>query len=119
MENSKEMRIKEIGTPAKFLIPSQKAIWTTILHAQKPRSFTVARLIHNFLFYNFGRFTISSGHIEEHRQVRQYTEYKEYRFAIEEKKIEKLQEFLAEVCVHLKEESIYLEIGTKAILVYP
>ncbi len=114
-----QMHIEQLGTRALFLVPSRKVFRNKVPNTAATEKLRVAKLIHDFLMRNFDGFTMASGNINGYFQANEYDEHREYRVAVKEKDLEKLQRFLAEVCIYLDEECIYLEYGTLAMLVYP
>jgi hypothetical protein len=115
------MRVESIGRRALFLIPSVK-VYNSKYSITKQ---SVAKVIHKFLLEVFGGYTCASGNIYGYflSTSYEYDELREFRVAFLEDegktKVPLLQKFLAELCIDIGEECIYLECGEDAMLVYP
>lgn len=113
------MRIERIGTPARFLVPSQKVFKIR----DEETGHRLVKTIHDFLIDTYGGFTMASGNINGYFKDSEYDEHREYRVAIPNTehlaRRWTLEDFLAVLCKKLDEECIYLEVGLDALLVYP
>jgi len=102
---------------AVFLLPSLKL-------KQKKNRESYEDIVHDFLIKRFSGYTASAGNIfgywRDARTGREsYGEHKEYKVSFRGKnRVAMLKEFLSELAGELDEDSIYLEYGEDAWLVY-
>jgi hypothetical protein len=111
-------RRESLGQLAVFLLPSLK------LKQRGPDNLAVEDRIHRFLLGHFAGYTVETGNIlgywkdglgQEH-----YGEHRLFRVAFTGKdRIPVLEAFLARVATEIGEQSIYLETGEDAWLIYP
>ena len=111
-------RKESLGRMAVFLLPSLK------LKARGKNGQPVEDGIHTFLLANFAGYTVETGNIlgswkdaagQEHSG-----EHRLFRVAFtSEDRVPELEAFLARVASEIGEESIYLETGEDAWLIYP
>ncbi|HWN96577.1 MAG TPA: hypothetical protein VNT99_16225 [Methylomirabilota bacterium] len=102
---------------AVFLLPSLKL-------KQKKLEKSYEEIVHHFLMKQFAGYTASAGNIfgywrDEVTGREYYGEHKEYKVSFRGKnRVEMLQKFLSQLAGELDEDSIYLEYGEDAWLVY-
>ena len=102
---------------AVFLLPSLKL-------KQKKRGKTYEETVHYFLMKHFAGYTASAGNIfgfwrDDQTGREYYGEHKEYKVSFRGRdRVEMLQRFLSQLAKELGEDSIYLEYGEDAWLVY-
>jgi hypothetical protein len=110
-------RVEPLGRMAVFLLPSLKL-------KQKKLGKNYEEVVHHFLMKHFAGYTASAGNIfgfwrDEKTQREQYGEHKEYKVSFRGRnRVAMLQKFLSELAGELGEDSIYLEYGEDAWLVY-
>jgi hypothetical protein len=107
-----------LGRMAVFLLPSLK------LKARGQDGLAVEDRVHNFLIANFAGYTVETGNIlgfwKDDGGQEQYGEHRLFRVAFtSEDRVPELEEFLARVAAEIGEQSIYLETGEDAWLIYP
>jgi hypothetical protein len=111
-------RIDSLGRMAVFLLPSLK------LKQREKLGRTYEEIVHQFLMKHFGGYTASAGNIfgfwrNEASGREWYGEHREYKVSFRGRdRVAMLQRFLARLAEDLGEESIYLEYGEDAWLVY-
>jgi hypothetical protein len=111
------LRVESLGRMAVFLLPSLKM-------KQKKLGKSYEEIVHHFLMKRFGGYTASAGNIfgfwhDEKTRRDYYGEHKEYKVSFRGRnRVMMLQRFLSRVAGELGEESIYLEYGEDAWLVY-
>jgi hypothetical protein len=114
---TKSFRVDSLGRMAVFLLPSLKL-------KQKKRGKTHEETVHHFLMKHFAGYTASAGNIfgfwRDDRTGREYYgEHKEYKVSFRGRdRVDMLQQFLSRLARELGEDSIYLEYGEDAWLVY-
>jgi len=102
---------------AVFLLPSLKL-------KQKKLGQSHEEIVHHFLMTHFGGYTASAGNIfgfwrDRETGREQYGEHKEYKVSFRGRdRMALLQRFLRHLATELKEDSIYLEHGEDAWLIY-
>jgi len=101
---------------AVFLLPSLKL-------KQKKLGQSYEDILHRFLMKHFGGYTASAGNIfgfwrgKTRREA--YGEHKEYKVSFRGRnRVAMLQRFLGQLAEELEEDSIYMEYGEDAWLVY-
>ncbi len=110
-------RLDALGRMAVFLLPSLKL-------KQKKLGRSFEDIVHHFLLKNFDGYTASAGNIfgfwRDQKTGREfYGEHKEYKVSFRGRdRVAMLQKFLSQLASELGEESIYLEYGEDAWLVY-
>jgi hypothetical protein len=110
-------RVESLGRMAVFLLPSLKL-------KQKKRGKPHDEIVHHFLMKHFAGYTASAGNIfgfwrDDQTGREYYGEHKEYKVSFRGRdRVDMLQEFLSELAKELGEDSIYLEYGEDAWLVY-
>ena len=111
------LRVESLGRMAVFLLPSLKM-------KQKKLGKNYEEIIHHFLMEHFSGYTASAGNIfgfwrDEKTRREYYGEHKEYKVSFRGRnRVAMLQEFLSQMAAELGEDSIYLEYGEDAWLVY-
>ena len=103
---------------AVFLLPSLK------LKQRGPDGTAIEDRIHRFLIGNFAGYTVETGNIlgywRDDAGQEQYGEHRLFRVAFSsEDRVPDLEAFLARVAAEIGEQSIYLETGEDAWLIYP
>jgi hypothetical protein len=103
---------------AVFLLPSLK------LKARGPDGLAVEDRVHAFLIGHFAGYTVETGNIlgywRDDAGQEQYGEHRLFRVAFSsEERVPDLEAFLARVAAEIGEQSIYLETGEDAWLIYP
>lgn len=111
-------RREALGQIARFLLPSLK------LKQRGEDGLAVEDRIHRFLVENFAGYTVETGNIlgfwKDAQGEEQYGEHRLFRVAITGREgIADLEAFLARVGAEVGEQSIYLETGEEAWLLYP
>ena len=112
------LRVDSLGRMAVFLLPSLK------LKQKKKRGESYEDIVHDFLMKRFSGYTASAGNIfgywrDDTTGRESYGEHKEYKVSFRGKnRVAILKEFLSELAGELDEDSIYLEYGEDAWLVY-
>lgn len=115
---AKGLRLDSLGRMAVFLLPSLK------LKQRQKLGRTYEEIVHQFLMKHFGGYTASAGNIfgfwRDAASGREwYGEHREYKVSFRGRdRVAMLQQFLARLAADLGEESIYLEYGEDAWLVY-
>jgi hypothetical protein len=115
--NSKPVRLDALGRMAVFLLPSLKL-------KQKKLGRSFEEIVHHFLMKHFHGYTASAGNIfgfwRNERTGREfYGEHKEFKVSFRGRdRVAMLQKFLSDLAGDLGEDSIYLEYGEDAWLVY-
>ena len=115
---AQSVRMGSLGRMAVFLLPSLK------LKQRKKLGRTYEEIVHQFLMKNFGGYTASAGNIfgfwRDEKSAREwYGEHREYKVSFRGRdRVATLQQFLSRLGGELGEESIYLEYGEDAWLVY-
>jgi len=110
---------ESLGRPATFLLPSLK------LRSERWNNKPVEQAVREYLLANFGGYTAHAGNVfGEWTEPRTgkvfYGEHLAYSVAFKGKeRIPELEEFLATVANVINEESVYLETGEDAWLIYP
>jgi hypothetical protein len=113
-----EARIEPLGRMAVFLLPSLK------LKERQKAGRTYEEIVHQFLMKHFGGYTASAGNIfgfwcDEKSGREWYGEHREYKVSFRGQDRRKmLQDFLSRLARDLDEETIYLEYGEDAWLIY-
>ena len=84
----------------------------------------VEERVHAFLLANFAGYTVETGNIlgfwKDPAGQEHYGEHRLFRVAFgQADKVPALEAFLAQVAAEIGEESIYLETGEEAGLIYP
>jgi hypothetical protein len=107
-----------LGRMAVFLLPSLK------LKARGPDGQAVEDRVHGFLLANFAGYTVETGNIlgfwKDDDGQEQYGEHRLFRVAFtSEDRVPALEAFLAQIATEIGEQSIYLETGEDAWLIYP
>jgi hypothetical protein len=107
-----------LGRMAVYLLPSLK------LKSPGRDGVAVEEGIHNFLIQNFAGYTVETGNIlgywRDDSGQEQYGEHRLFRVAFtSEERVPELEAFLARVAAEIGEQSIYLETGEDAWLIYP
>lgn len=111
------LRVESLGRMAVFLLPSLKM-------KQKKLGKSYEEIVHHFLMKHFAGYTASAGNIfgfwRDGKMRRDYYgEHKEYKVSFRGRdRVVMLQRFLSRLAGELGEESIYLEYGEDAWLVY-
>jgi hypothetical protein len=101
-----------------FLLPSLK------LKQKSRRGKSHEDVVHDFLMKRFSGYTASAGNIfgywrDDTTGSESYGEHKEYKVSFRGRnRVAMLKEFLSELARELDEDSIYLEYGEDAWLVY-
>lgn len=103
---------------AVFLLPSLK------LRQRGSDGQLVEERVHAFLLANFAGYTVETGNIlgfwKDSTGQEHYGEHRLFRVAFgQADKVPALEAFLARVAAEIGEESIYLETGEEAGLIYP
>jgi hypothetical protein len=111
-------RRESLGQMAVFLLPSLK------LKQRGLDGLAVEDQIHRFLIGNFAGYTVETGNIlgfwKDGQGREHYGEHRLFRVAFAGKdRIPVLEAFLARVATDIGEQSIYLETGEDAWLIYP
>ena len=112
------VHVQSLGRMAVFLLPSLK------LKERKKLGQTFEEIVHQFLMKNFGGYTASAGNIfgfwrDEQSGREWYGEHREYKVSFRGRdRVSMLQQFLSRMAGELGEESIYLEYGEDAWLIY-
>ena len=112
-------RKQSLGRPATFLLPSRE------LKSKQWRGKKVEQAVQEYLLETFGGYTEHTGNVVgEWKEPRTgkvfYGEHLEFSVAFKGKeRIPELEEFLATVASVIDEESVYLETGEDAWLIYP
>jgi hypothetical protein len=112
------LRIESLGRMAVFLLPSLK------LKQRQKLGRTYEEIVHQFLMKHFGGYTASAGNIfgfwrNEASGREWYGEHREYKVSFRGRdRVSMLQLFLSRLAADLGEESIYLEYGEDAWLIY-
>jgi hypothetical protein len=110
-------RVEPLGRMAVFLLPSLKL-------KQKKRGKPHDEIVHHFLMKHFAGYTASAGNIfgfwrDDQTGREYYGEHKEYKVSFRGRdRVAMLQTFLSQLAAELGEDSIYLEYGEDAWLVY-
>ena len=110
-------RVESLGRMAVFLLPSLKL-------KQKKRGRTYEQTVHLFLMKHFAGYTATAGNIfgfwrDDKTGREYYGEHKEYKVSFRGRdRVAMMQKFLSELARELDEDSIYLEYGEDAWLVY-
>ena len=110
-------RTESLGRMAVFLLPSLKL-------KQKKLGRSYEDVVHHFLMKHFGGYTASAGNIfgywrDDETGREYYGEHKEYKVSFRGKdRVPMLQRFLSQMAGELNEDSIYMEYGEDAWLVY-
>ena len=113
----KPFRLDALGRMAVFLLPSLKL-------KQKKLGRSFEEIVHHFLMKHFDGYTASAGNIfgfwRDAKTGREfYGEHKEYKVSFRGRdRVAMLQRFLSQLAGELGEDSIYLEYGEDAWLVY-
>jgi hypothetical protein len=107
-----------LGRMAVFLLPSLK------LKARGQDGVPVEQRVHDFLIANFAGYTVETGNIlgfwRDDGGQELYGEHRLFRVAFtSEDRVPELEAFLARVASEIGEQSIYLETGEDAWLIYP
>jgi len=107
-----------LGRPAVFLLPSLK-----LKRLCDPET-NIEDMVGNFLLKHFGGYTVTAGNIfgywKNARGEVDYGEHRVYTVAFPgTEKISMLERFLAKLASDIGEESVYLETGEDAWLIYP
>ena len=115
---ARPFRVESLGRMAVFLLPSLK------LKQRKKLGQTFEEIVHQFLMKHFGGYTASAGNIfgfwrDEQAGREWYGEHREYKVSFRGRdRVAMLQQFLSRLAGELGEESIYLEYGEDAWLIY-
>jgi hypothetical protein len=113
-----EPRLDPLGRMAVFLLPSLK------LKRRRRRGKSYEEIVHHFLMKHFGGYTASAGNIfgfwrDEQTGREFYGEHREYKVSFRgHDRRAMLQRFLSKLAAEFGEETIYLEYGEDAWLVY-
>lgn len=114
---AKTFRLEPLGRMAVFLLPSLKL-------KQKKLGKSYEEVVHHFLMKNFAGYTASAGNIfgfwrDEQTRREYYGEHKEYKVSFRGRdRVAMLQRFISRLAGELSEDSIYLEYGEDAWLVF-
>lgn len=112
------IREKQTGKIAAFLAPSLK-----LKDRAGAGTTPVEEKIHRFLLRRFGGYTAATGNIfgywKDERGEVSYGEHKEYKVALkDERGLEILKQFLAELAADMQETCLYLEAGKECSFIY-
>lgn len=113
-----EFREEVLGRPAVFLLPSD------LMGIKVEGDLSCRHVVEEFLSNRYGGYTDEgSSHNGYWRNSdgKDYTgKYQKYRVSfLGKERIPELKKFLAYIAAALKEESIYLETGEDALLIFP
>jgi hypothetical protein len=108
---------QDLGERAVFLLPSLK------LKGRGKSGALVEQQVHEFLLGTFGGYTAAAGNIFGYWKDRggsdSYGEHRQFTVGLNAaSQGETLKNFLAGIAGDLGEESIYIEIGGRAVLIY-
>ena len=108
---------QDLGERAVFLLPSLK------LKGPGKSGALVEQQVHDFLLATFGGYTAAAGNIFGYWKDRSgsdsYGEHRQFTVGLNAASHgQALKEFLARIARELGEESIYMEIGGRAVLIY-
>ena len=111
------MKQVSLGKPAVFLLPSVK------LKNTDAKGKVLENKMNEFLMKKFGAYTVSAGYTygywKNAKGKKSYGEYKIYSVAFPEKsQLPVLMDFIAGIARDMAEESVYMEYGDEASLIY-